>query len=182
MNVEATHQPIAALLEGKLDLAIAYSRVKDRELAYSPLFKDELLVVMPPDHPLASKTYISAQDFSDQTLILYSTPLETNLIFQTVLLPAKVTPKSFYQVMLTEAIIEMIKSGLGIAVLARWAVAPYLQSRQLKGIRLTKNGSFREWQAVTLNRPQPAFYSEFTKLVRKASIAALNGKQIKIAS
>lgn len=84
--------------------------------------------------------------------------------------------------MLTEAIIEMIKSGLGIAVLAHWAIAPYLQGRQLKGIRLTKNGMYRDWQAVTLNRPQPTFYLEFAKLIRKASIAVLNGKQIKIAS
>jgi LysR family transcriptional regulator, regulator for metE and metH len=180
--VEATHRPIEAVLDGKLDFAIAFSKVVDRNLSYRPLFKDELLVVMPPDHPLANRPYFRAQNFADETLIAYSTPLETNLVFQEVLLPAKIKPKAVYQVMLTEAIVEMVKAGLGIAVLARWAIAPYLQSRQLKGSRLTKNGMYREWQAVTLNRPQPAFYREFAKLVQKASIAAFNGKQIKIAS
>jgi DNA-binding transcriptional LysR family regulator len=38
VNVEATPHPIPALLEGKLDFAIAYAKVQDRNLSYSPLF------------------------------------------------------------------------------------------------------------------------------------------------
>src|SRR5262245_24377891 len=63
---EATRRPIQALLDGKLDLAITSSKVRNRRLQYKPLFKDEVVVVMRPDHPLARKPFIVASDFADE--------------------------------------------------------------------------------------------------------------------
>lgn len=171
--VEATHNPVQALLDGKLDLAIAYTKDTDKNLTYSPLFKDELLAVVSPQHPLASESYLTPLDFSDYPIIVYSVPLEENLIFQKVLGPAGITPKKIYKVMLTEAILEMVKAGLGIGVLAKWAVAPNLKDRSLKGIRLTKRGFYRDWNAVTLkNPPAPRYIQEFIKLLGDQSLPA----------
>src|SRR6185312_5869687 len=53
--VDATSHPIEALLEGRLDLAIAYAKPANKSLSYFPLFEDELLAVVSPTHPLAAK-------------------------------------------------------------------------------------------------------------------------------
>jgi LysR family transcriptional regulator, regulator for metE and metH len=164
--VDATHRPIEALLEGQLDLAIAYTKPADKALSYFPLFEDELLAVVPPNHPLAAKPYIKPEDFAEYPLLVYSVPLEENLIFQKILNPEGIIPKRIYKVMLTEAIIEMVKAGIGIGVLARWAVAPHLKSRELKGLKLTTKGVHRHWNAVTLkNTHAPQYLLEFEKLL-----------------
>jgi LysR family transcriptional regulator for metE and metH len=169
--VEATHQPLEALLEGKLDLAIAYTKLPDKNLSYFRLFKDELIAVVSPQHPLAGKLYLTAQDFAEFPMIVYSVPIEENLIFQKVLNPAGVMPAKIYKVMLTEAILEMIKAGIGIGVLAKWAVAPNLEAGSLRGIRLTKKGIFRDWHAVTLKDPSPPRYlQEFISLLAHQSL------------
>jgi len=168
--VEATRDPIEAVLDGRLDLAIAYTQISDPRLDSHSLFEDELIAVMPPDHPLATRSFLQPEDFQNQTLIVYSIPRHENLVFQQFFGPSAIQPKSVLAVMLTEAIIEMAKAGIGIAVLARWAIAPYLKSGVLRAVRMTRAGLKRDWSAVMLaNQYRPAYYVEFAKLLSKNS-------------
>jgi LysR family transcriptional regulator for metE and metH len=169
--LEATDAPVKALQQGKIDLAVAYSRISDRNLSFYPLFEDELVVVVPKGHSLASVPYVKPQNLADENLILYAIPLETNLIFQKILAPNEIVPRKIYQVMLTEAILEMVKAGIGISVLARWAVAPSVKSGALKALRLTKKGIHREWFAA-INKVEevPSFYLDFVKLLAEQAI------------
>jgi len=163
--VEATHQPIQALLGGKLDLAIVSSSSRDRQLHYHPLFRDELVAIMAPNHPLAARPYLRAGDFADQNLILYSS-LKESSVYQKMLMPARVTPARVSQVQLTEAIIEMVKAGLGVSALARWAVAGQVESGKLVALPLTRKGFHRQWSAVMLrNDFVPAYVNEFVNLL-----------------
>src|SRR3712207_4236935 len=43
---------------------------------------------------------------------------------QTCALP--IWPKEIYKIALTEAIVEMVKAGIGVAVLPNWIIKPYL--------------------------------------------------------
>lgn len=163
--VEATRQPLSALLEGKLDLAIVSSTRRDRRLLYKPLFKDEIVAIMPPDHPLAARPYLRARDFAEQHLFLYVAPKDSDL-FQRFLNPAGVTPARFSQVQLTEAIFEMVKAGLGISTMARWAVAEQLKIGKLVARPLAKNGLHRQWSAALLKSDFiPAYIPEFVALL-----------------
>ena len=160
LNVVATGNPAAAVLEGKLDIGFINRPVHEKKLKTFPLFADEMVAIMPPHHPLSGHRYLSARDFQDE-----------NLIFRKLLIPAGIRPKKISQVMLTEAIIEMVKAGLGISVLSRWIVDRHLHTGELKGVRVTKNGMFRNWSAVVLNRPEiPAHYLEFIRLVGSKSL------------
>lgn len=169
--VEATRRPLEALLDGKLDLAIVNRPLRNSKIAYKPLFHDELVAVVRPDHPLASRAHVKAQDFADQHLLVYQVPKEESTIFQKFLIPAGVSPRRVSQVQLTEAIIEMVKAGLGVSIMARWAVAPQLASGTLCAVPLSSRGFHRQWSAATLkNKSAPAYLNAFIDLLANNSL------------
>ena len=163
---EVTHHPVPALLDGRIDLAIISNDDHDDRLAYLSLFTDELVAVLPPDHPLAGKPFLTAADFADQHLFVYLLPPAENDIFVKLLEPAGVMPRRVSAIQLTEAILELVKGGAGVAVLARWAVRPHLKAGELRAVPLTRRGLERRWRAAMLRQtPLPLHLREFASLL-----------------
>jgi LysR family transcriptional regulator for metE and metH len=165
VDADATARPIRSLLEGRIDLAIVSDRVRDRRVVEQHIFEDELLVLMAPSHRLAGRAVVEPEDFADETLIIYP-PKEESTVLQQVLAPAGIVPKSVLQVQLSEAIIEFVKAGLGIAAMARWAVEPHVRAGTLRTARLTRKGCRRRWSAATLRDMASApFAKDFIELI-----------------
>ena len=163
---EATHRPVPALFEGHIDLAIVSNDDHDERLAYVPLFTDELVALLRPDHPLSAKPFLNAADFADQHLFVYLLPPGENDVFTKLLSPAGVMPRRVSAIQLTEGIIELVKGGAGVAVLARWAVAPHVKTGELRAVPLTRRGLERRWRAAMLRqRPVPLHLREFAGLL-----------------
>jgi LysR family transcriptional regulator for metE and metH len=166
---EATRRPLEALLDGRIDLAIMSTPAKERPVREVPLFDDELVAVLPPGHRLERRAFLEAHHLAEESLILYVAPEESTLV-QEVMRPAGVVPARVTQIQLTEAILEMVKAGLGISVMARWAVAPHLEAGTLRALRLTRRGLHRTWRAATLRTKEPALYLEdFIRLLSSRS-------------
>ena len=175
---EATRRPVEALLDGRLDLAITSTVTRNQKLIFKPLFKDEMVIIMSPDHPLASRSYISAKDFASEHLLVYAIPKEELTIYQKVLVPAGVSPKHVSRVELTEAIIEMVKAGLGIGVMARWAVAPQIEAGSLVGVPLTAKGLHRHWNAAMIrHKAAPPYLLKFVELLTQNPMVSLSARR-----
>ena len=89
-----------------------------------PLFDDELVLVTSRNHRLAKREYIAIQSIADEHLFLYSSTTRHSLVMQDILEPAGVAPKEVTRIQFTEAIIALVAAGLGVAILAKWAVLP----------------------------------------------------------
>jgi len=163
----ATSDPIPALVSGAIDLAIVFRPVREPRVSLRPLFRDEMVVVMPPRHRLRRVRFVSAQDLGPEHLILYSIPPEANLVFREVLVPAGVRPKRVTHIQLTEAIVEMVKAGLAVSVLPRWSVAPQLERGELVARSLTRAGRFRSWSAAWRRRDPPPSLLDFVELLAR---------------
>jgi len=58
----------------------------------------------------------------------------------------------------------MVKAGMGISVMARWAVEPHLSAARLVARPLARGGFFRQWCAVTRNsKTQPPWVAHFVE-------------------
>ena len=147
IDVAATGRPLDMLLAGKIDLAIMSTPVNDRRLASRPVFDDELVVAAARHHRFAKQTHVRLSELQQETLYVYP-PKEESRVLQEVLLPSGHAPAKVEEVMLTESIAELVKAGLGVSVLARWAVQPLVDAGALIVRPLTAHGLHREWRAV----------------------------------
>jgi LysR family transcriptional regulator, regulator for metE and metH len=170
--IEATDNPYEALLEGKLDVAVVCWPIRNRKILYTPLFEDEIVIILPPEHRLADRKYAELEELARETLILYP-PKEDSTVLNKFFAPARLWPRKVQEVMLTDVIIEMVMGGLGVAALAKWAVAPQLASGALVGLSLTERGFRRTWFAAQLrNRQSPGYVDEFIQLLAEHPIPA----------
>jgi len=150
LAVECTVRPLEALLEGKLDVAIVTQSVDHDQIRVRPLFEDEHAAIVAPDHPFAKRQFVRPEDFSSERLLLYSSSPDDSFTIQRILRPAGVTPRRVSFVMLTEAILEMVKARLGISVMQTWAIEPSLKAGEVRAIPITAGGIHRRWSAATL--------------------------------
>ena len=165
---EHTGHPIAALREGSLDLAIVHRPVSDHRISLATLFDDECVAITAPDHPFAGKRFVAPSDFSGEHLVLYTSDQSRSWALQDVLDPAGVIPARVSRVQLTEAIIELVAAGLGISILARWAVAPAIRAGLVAGIPITDRGYRRRWFAATrVGEPSAPYAENLLDLLRR---------------
>jgi DNA-binding transcriptional LysR family regulator len=96
---------------------VVHTNVADRRIAFRPLFRDELVMLVSKRHPFAVRKWVDVSDFSGQH-VLHAVPAELNVFLQQALRKARVSPRRVSHLQLTEALIEMVKADLGVAVLA----------------------------------------------------------------
>lgn len=168
--LEATARPIEALLDGRLDVAVISCRPRNKSLRLTPTCEDELVVVMGPHHRLASSSHVQPRDLAGESIFCYPPKEESTLVLK-VLRPAGVQPSRVMEVPLTESILDMVSSGMGVAFLARWAVKNYLVAGKIVTRPLNKGGFRRHWNAATLRtRPTPPYLTDFLTLLAQTCL------------
>lgn len=165
---EATHRPIQKLLKGEINLTVTSDPIDNEKVEYIELFRDEMVALVSGSHPWNEKQYVTAEDFGKENLIVHSKPLSTVTVYQKVLKPASVKPGDLTILPLTEATVEMVKADMGITVMAKWALQPFLNDNLLKTVRVTPEGLFRRHFAAILNdEDRPEYYNYFIKFLKE---------------
>ncbi|MFT5115913.1 MAG: LysR family transcriptional regulator for metE and metH [Parasphingorhabdus sp.] len=144
----ATQNPIQSLLESEADLVIAPEHLVRPGITAIPLFSDELVLVVPADHRLASKEFIVAEDLFDEEYLTYSRTQQPGFEYERFIRPSGVQPKFVKVVEMTDAIIELVATGFGIAILARWALEPALKTGRVVALRVGSDGLDINWAAL----------------------------------
>ncbi len=163
--LDATAAPVDALLAGRLDVAVTTNAPRNKSLRLTPTCEDELMIVVAPKHRLASLNRVEPRDLAGETILCYP-PKEESTLLSKVLRPAGIEPQRVVPIPLTESIVDMASAGLGVAFLARWAIAGSLQAGRVAARPLGKSGFRRQWYAATLrNGPVAPYLTEFVNLL-----------------
>jgi LysR family transcriptional regulator for metE and metH len=154
---EATFTPWDYLINGELDIGIVKSKIDHPDVAYEPIFEDQLFAILHKDHPLAHKACLEIADFEGEEIFLaWSDPATGNIpIIEQLIDAQQVQPKNIHHIHFTDAIIEMVDSGIGVSVLANWIVQPYLETKDIVAVPLPPEVANRTWYAAT-SRQNPA--------------------------
>ena len=159
IKAEATHRALQHVLENKIDVGI-FEENKNKHLVYTPLFSDEFYAMAPPGHPWSLRKWVEIEAFQKEAYIMYHIPLEESTLYSLIFKKGK--PVKLYRVMLTEAILEMVKAGLGVTIQPQWVATRYLQSGELVAVKITRKGLKRTWYAGVLkNKVIPVYTQSF---------------------
>ncbi|PHN06395.1 LysR family transcriptional regulator [Flavilitoribacter nigricans] len=160
---EATYNAFDYLLDGKVDLVFVSDRPDNAHLEFQSLFDDELMAVVAPDHPWIERKQIRARDFEKETLIMYDVPDQDSIILNEFFKASGTWPSNILRLKLTEAVIEMTKAQMGAAILAEWAIRPYVERGELIALPLARKVK-RTWYSTRMKHAdQPPFMQEFVK-------------------
>jgi LysR family transcriptional regulator for metE and metH len=177
VSAEHTSSPIRALRDGSLDLALVYTRVDDKRVRLEPLFDDELVLITAPEHRFAAREHVPLGALRDEHFFVYTSPDPESSIVRDILEPAGVRASQITRLQLTEAIVELVAAGLGIAILARWAIGPALRSGVVHASRIGKKGVRRTWFTAARSADvTPAYQADLIELLRRHLAAGPVGR------
>jgi LysR family transcriptional regulator for metE and metH len=136
-----------SLLSKQLDVAILTQGKRNRHLQYTELFAEEIMIVTAAGHRLAGKQFLRPKDFSGEILFAASS-VALGVLMQRLLRPAGIRLGDIKEMPVIEAMLELIRTGFGIALLGRRSVQAYLSHAEFSVIPVTARGLFHQWHAA----------------------------------
>lgn len=117
---------LPALVSGQLDLALLNLPVDDPDIAVTPLFEEDLIVVAPTGHPLAAREEVSLAELAGHELLLTPPGTSIRVDLDRAAAVAGVTLKAKAELDGVRLIAALTFEGFGAAVLPASAVPTYL--------------------------------------------------------
>lgn len=151
---------LPALLREEVDLVVSSDPEDIPGVDFIELFDYQAVFVAARQHPLASKPFVEAADFRDQTLITYPVERTRLDVFSQLLIPAKVEPTAIRQVELTAVILLLVASNRGVSVLPDWVVREVKYSSDYVTRPLTQAGVTRRLYAAVRHDDQGKGYMQ----------------------
>ena len=140
-------QPSAHLAAGNADLVIAPG-TPEGIFETQPLFLDELVLCVAPQHRLARCRSINADDLADESYLTYNPRPAPGFEFDRFIGPAGSYPRTVTVVEQTNAIAELVAADAGVSILSRWALAPVIDAGRITEVRCGEAGLPLEWNAL----------------------------------
>jgi DNA-binding transcriptional LysR family regulator len=164
------------VLHNELDLAVVGPALKDPELTVIPFISDELVVVAPAGHPLATRRGLTLKDLAGQPFVMREAASGSRWSLEKAARKAGVKLQVGMELGSNGAIKHAVESGLGLAVISRYACTLELSSGRLVELGVRGFPIRRDWHIVHLRRRKlPASVSTFIEFLRDSSWLARNG-------
>lgn len=134
-----------ALNHHKIDLGIALDTSSDHRIHGLPLFTDELIFVASPRHPWVHAGRAAREDISRQNIIVYNKTSHTFKCVDDYFREEGLVLNTVTELGSMEAIRELVKLNLGVAVTAPWQVHQELADGTLSALPLGRRKLKRDW-------------------------------------
>ncbi|MFY2561159.1 LysR family transcriptional regulator [Corallococcus terminator] len=147
LAVEHTRNPIPALEAGDIDVALlTQATIPRATLGARKLFSDEIVFVVSSSHPLAGRKTLTRDDLREHTLLTSQTPPAEAHWFITQVFGRERPRLRYERLPLTEAMFDLTRAGLGVAVISEWIAGPHLGKGDLVAKRLASGPLQRSWR------------------------------------
>lgn len=126
VSVDIANTPTLSerLHKGDIDLALCSAPDICTDLYFEPLFKEEFVLLMPENHPLAQKAVLDPDDIRGHRLLITSATCPYRRKLEVVMQDSGIIPLDTMEIGSMTALKYYVESGLGIALVPEIVLKP----------------------------------------------------------
>jgi len=178
---------IHSLIDLKNEVVIVAEAPGNPNIAFIPFSREELVLILPPNHPLANMGSISFEQLAEDPIIMKDPGSGTRKLVDELFAKNDCTPNILMETGDAEIIKLLVQHGEGISFLVKEAVAVELQEKKLVTVPLKKHSIFLDVSIAYLENqplspPAQAFLKSMknlgTRKMRFQGMGALMAKML----
>lgn len=164
-----TDSIVRGVLDHSLDVGFVGYPVKNNKLEVQEWIKDELLLIVPPDHPFAGRPFICVEDLKGQDFIWRKEVTGMSRFFEDRIkqtgndidfTPSIIVPS-------TMSVLTSVQAGLGISVISRWVVENPVESGVVASVPIKDVSLLRNLYVINHRlKKKPPVVSAFLEAVK----------------
>lgn len=160
IKIGHTQQAEEDLISKTYDIAITSIPLDNAKITHTQLFEDEILCVMPADHPLSHRKYLNMEDFEGTDYL--ATDENAGLTFK----ENGIRLRSFITIPYPETIVDMVEAGMGITFFPGFYISPYTLTKNIHTCQYSSRKHMLQWNANYLKgEAVSAYQDEFIKTI-----------------
>src|SRR5208337_4622200 len=149
--IGSTKKVLDLLNAGVVCFGLVEGETSKNKIKVEPMLADELVFILPATHPWAKRKAISLHEITREPFIIREEGSGTRQIVENYLISHGVKTSDLQIVLVlggTESIKEAVESGMGIALVSRWAVRKELKYGILKYVIAKEARILRDFSLI----------------------------------
>jgi LysR family hydrogen peroxide-inducible transcriptional activator len=140
----ATPRLIRQLRTGLADVALLTLPVDEPSFVVVPALREELMLVMPPDHPLSRKRRVLPKDLALEPFVLFEPQSNTRRTADRLFTRVGIEPRVVLETENVEILKALVASGMGLTIIPYQSIAAELRAGVLACARVAGSVLERE--------------------------------------
>jgi len=132
LREDQTVETIKNLQQHVVDIGFG-TNTEHEEMSYYPIYKEELVVVVPKNHPLNGRDSVTLKELDGLDYIAYAPFCGTKIFVDRILKDTKVRLNTVFEVPTDEMVASMVSYDLGIGIMPQ---TPELENSNLKILKI----------------------------------------------
>jgi LysR family cyn operon transcriptional activator len=173
-TTSSTEQTVADIVNGSADVGFASMPVYSPNLQATPLFEDELSLVVAAGHRLAKAKSAAVEDVARERFIMFERGASLRRATDGFFSVVGVRPELALESNDTFFIKWMVERGMGVSLLPAWAVRDDVAAGRLARVRVDGHRLTRSVKMISLGKFQPVATRKFLEFIleRKTELQA----------
>lgn len=141
---------------GEFDMGFVGAPTETPGLQVRPFVGDEIVLIVPPGHPLARQRAFAPDLLAQETLIVREPGSATRQIAEANLAQLEVVPKTVLEMTGCEGVKRAVSAGLGVAFVSRYAIALEVAQKVVSVLEIPELRFARQLSLITRKDARPS--------------------------
>jgi LysR family transcriptional regulator, low CO2-responsive transcriptional regulator len=148
LGIKDTRQVEEGVIKNEFDFGFVGGHLVGDEIDVLPWLTDEVVLVVPPSHPLTRKRQVRMRDIANERFIFREQGSATQAAVESSLRASDLQVKAVMEMSNPEAVKQAVQGGLGLAFLSKFTIATELKAKTLVPVRVRDLDIRRELKIV----------------------------------